>query len=408
MFRPILIPLFMLLGSQPGISAKNGSAIVLAPGPIWTRHVIDDTSKGADGVKLGDIDRDGLLDIVTGWEEGGEVRVYRNPGPAAARKPWPCVTVGKVAAPEEAIFVDIDNDGGLDVLSGAEGKTRTIFLHRMRNDATDFLNADSWTTVPIPVTANAQAWMQAVVLDPSRKQNSKMLLASKNEGAAVGWLRMPASGDVAWATYRRLRDAGWIMSLIAHDMDGDGDEDVVLTDRKGARTGAYWLENPGPVHDLAPTAWKEHTIGAIGRQEVMFADLADIDGDGRLDLAVPVKPYDVNLYLRQADGGWREKVVTLNSENIGRAKAVKIADLNGDGLADLLFTCEGAEGAIEGIVWLEQQKNGPWKQRPLGGPAGWKYDLMQVLDLDGDGDLDVITCEEKDGLGVIWYENLHR
>jgi hypothetical protein len=32
----------------------------------------------------------------------------------------------------------------------------------------------------------------------------------------------------------------------------------------------------------------------------------------------------------------------------------------------------------------------------------------QLLALDGDGDLDVITCEERDQLGVIWYENPHR
>ena len=44
----------------------------------------------------------------------------------------------------------------------------------------------------------------------------------------------------------------------------------------------------------------------------------------------------------------------------------------------------------------------------LGGPAGVKFDLMQVLDLDADGDLDVITCEEVDQLGVVWYENPHR
>jgi hypothetical protein len=43
--------------------------------------------------------------------------------------------------------------------------------------------------------------------------------------------------------------------------------------------------------------------------------------------------------------------------------------------------------------------------RPLGGPAGTKFDLIQTLDLDGDGDLDVITCEEKENLGLIWYEN---
>jgi hypothetical protein len=30
---------------------------------------------------------------------------------------------------------------------------------------------------------------------------------------------------------------------------------------------------------------------------------------------------------------------------------------------------------------------------------------MQALDLDADGTLDIITCEESDQLGVVWYEN---
>jgi hypothetical protein len=34
-----------------------------------------------------------------------------------------------------------------------------------------------------------------------------------------------------------------------------------------------------------------------------------------------------------------------------------------------------------------------------------KHDLLEIVDLDDDGDLDVITTEEAKNLGVIWYEN---
>ena len=47
----------------------------------WKRHIIDDSSRGADGVRVEDVNGDGYLDLTTGWEEGGVVRVTLNPDP---------------------------------------------------------------------------------------------------------------------------------------------------------------------------------------------------------------------------------------------------------------------------------------------------------------------------------------
>jgi hypothetical protein len=364
------------------------------------RHTIDNTSRGADGVKLGDWNRDGLQDIVTGWEEGGVVRLYTNPGTVKAKDPWPRITVGEAASVEAATFADLDGDGRLEVISGTEGRTRTMFWHRHIDG--------QWRTDAFPAAGKNRMWMQAAAVELDGLHGTDLLLAAKGADATVGWLRAPGKPQdpAAWS-FHPLREAGWIMSLIPHDMDGDGDTDVVFSDRKGKRAGVFWLENPGAAAVRAHGAWKEHAIGALGR-EVMFADLGDVNGDGLIDLAVAVKPSEVYVCLRQPDGGWREKVLELDAANIGRAKGAKIADLNGDGLADLVFTCEGATRPREGVVWLEQQRDGPWLQHALGGPEGVKFDLCQVLDLDGDGDLDAITCEESEQLGVIWYENPSR
>ena len=71
----------------------------------WPRHTIDDSSRGADGVRIADVNGDGRTDLVTGWEEGGVIRVYLQPAKDEVRRKWPAVTVGKVRSPEDAVFV---------------------------------------------------------------------------------------------------------------------------------------------------------------------------------------------------------------------------------------------------------------------------------------------------------------
>ena len=122
----------------------------------WKRHIIDDSSRGADGVRVKDVNGDGYLDLTTGWEEGGVVRVTMNPGPAAVRQRWPSVTVGEVASPEDAVFVDLDRDGAVDVVSCCEGSNRSVFIHWAPREREQYLEAQAWTTAYFPATRKKQ------------------------------------------------------------------------------------------------------------------------------------------------------------------------------------------------------------------------------------------------------------
>lgn len=379
----------------------------------WQRHTIDDSSRGADGTRLADFDGDGHLDITTGWEEGGVIRVYRNPGPQKATELWSAVTVGKVKSPEDAVFVDLDGDGATDVVSSCEGTTRTMFFHWAPKSAEQYLDAKAWKTQAVPCTANQQSWMFALPMNIDGRNGIDLIVSSKGNDASIGWLESPADPrDVAAWKYHRLRDAGWIMSLVAHDMDSDGDLDVVASDRKGAKRGVLWLENPGSKAASDNAGWKDHAVGGADR-ESMFLDVLQVRNTGPVILSV-VKPAGLIRFQPAATAGasrgtaegpgWFSHRIELPGATIGTGKSIRGADVNLDGHEDFVYSCEQAKGAKHGVVWLDMARDG-LKLRPISGPEGVKFDLIQLLDLDADGDLDVITCEERANLGVFWYEN---
>jgi len=373
----------------------------------WKRHVIDATSKGADGVRLADANGDGLPDIATAWEQGGIVRLYLNPGPKDATKPWPAVTVTTAPAGEDAVLADLDGDGAVDVLSAHEGNERSLIISWAPTDRQKLLDPDAWSAHRLRATVKTQQWMYTLPLQIDGQHGLDIVAGGKNAGAAIGWLQAPANARQlkAW-TWHELRPVGWLMSLIPEDMDGDGDLDVLFTDRKGDRTGAGWLENPGPSAAAGP--WTVHMIGGQGR-EVMLATVGDLDGDGLRDVVAAL--YDKRLlWLRRNSKTGRDwqPVEIAVPPNSGKTKAVSIGDIDLDGRPDLVFASEYVKGDQQPMWWLKAPTHpltDSWQPHELSGVDGVKDDLVPLTDLDGDGDLDVLTTEEVKNLGVIWYEN---
>ncbi len=374
-------------------------------GEPWRRHTIDDGSQGADGVRVADINADGLPDLTTGWEEGGEVRVYVNPGPQKSRERWPSVVVGNVPSVEDAVFADINSDGRLDVVACCEGRERSVYVCFAPGTDAERFDSGAWKTMPFPSVAKARQWMFAMPLQIDGTNGVDLVLGSKGPQARVGWLQAPRrpSDLEAWK-WHSICDAGWIMSLRHRDVDHDGDQDLLISDRTHQMAGCWWLENPG-VGSMLSEPWKRHPICGQDR-EVMFIDVADLDGDGRDDVLSAVRQDDIVVARRTAtnDPRWELSSIPM-PRGVGTGKAVAVGDVQGDGTADVIVTCENARG-VSGVFWMQRTGGDGWLAHDISGAdRGVKYDRMELMDLDADGDLDVVTCEERDNLGVIWYEN---
>jgi len=387
-----------------------------AQDPTWKKHVIDSTYSGADGVRIADVNGDRIPDITTGWEEEGITKVYLHPGYEWVKEIWPSVIVGNTPSVEDAVFVDINNDGAVDVVSSTEGNDKKIYIHWAPTHPPHYLEAAQWKSEVIPISDGRMQWMFAITAQIEAGDGINLVVGAKNRAAEIGWFHIANNPkDLSHWSWHPIGPAQWVMSLIAGDMDQDGDIDLLTSDRKpGPTNGVRWLENPGKKRDQNHQ-WKNHFIGARGL-EVMFMDLADLDGDGIKDVIVTERTTQKIYFFQKLDQSglkWKSFAIEI-PEKTGKAKAIKVGDINGDGKLDLVHaTNTYGEKNKAGIYWLSYPKkptDSEWIWHDLSGLEGYKFDRIELLDLDGDGDLDVLTTEENyglnsKGLGVIWYEN---
>ncbi len=386
-----------------------------APTQSWTRHQIDHAGAGADGVRAADVNGDGLPDLVVGWEQSGETTLYlsqKNPEEAPR---WQRVIAGATPDVEDALLTDVDGDGAFDIVSATEGKTRKVFVLWGPSDKIDYADTSKWTSDVL--YADGSQWMFSIALDVDDNDRPDLIIGGKNRDAKVGWLEAPeAPRRLDDWTFHPITSAGWVMSLLVEDMNADGEPDLLLSDRRGEQAGVRWLEHPGRASPDLRKPWANHVIGAAGR-EVMFITAADLDGDGVKEIIVPhflEDDWKLSLFKHETGEQWTEHPIDYPA-SAGRPKSVAVGDIDLDGRLDLVLATGQAHDKRRGIVWL-RYAGSPfdpnWDVHDISGPEGNKFDLSLLIDLDHDGDLDVINTEENDnaaggnpGLGVIWYEN---
>ncbi len=194
------------------------------------------------------------------------------------------------------------------------------------------------------------------------------------------------------------------------DLNGNGKIDFGLAMFGWRTTGAVgWLEQ------VTPEEFKLHTIAEING--AMHMELADLDGDGLLDLVVLVsQQHEMILCFKNMGGGKFEPFRISEPEHptFGMS-GFQVVDLDQDGDLDILYSngdlmdTDPSPKAYHGIQWLENTGDLNFKHREI-----TRYHSCYravAVDMDGDGDLDVVgsslyfNWQEHDLPSLIWLEN---
>jgi hypothetical protein len=389
---------------------------------LWPRVTayqppVFDATSGIDTetAALGDFDGDGNLDVAAGqgthgekteWWEGREpgLRIVWGPPRSRAREAAAWQDGGLVPASDGAghyhwvLARDIDQNGLVDVLAGGR------------------INVEN------------------------------------NRRAGIAWLEAPADASLRrdlsqWKLHPIDPETLGGHGVTPVDLDGDGDLDLLNAnadfDTPDEEETIVWYENPGPSSPALRKPWKQTEIyrGPEFTTKPQLA-LGDLDRDGLVDFATQVR--DAIYWFRatsQRPPAWER--IAIPKPEIARwlSRPIKLADLDGDGRLDIIGMLEHEAGVIPpnraSVYWMRHAGDAPradnWSAqvikwgsgKTMAIPAfGEKWDQLRVDDVDADGDLDIVGNIEEwwvqaphelvpfydpridtTSVSVVWFEN---
>jgi len=292
------------------------------------------------------------------------------PGPAGTPTE---VAVGR--RPVDLAAGDLDRDGALDLVS-ADAGDRTISI-RLRRDG-------DWVAAPGgPVAVDVDPHLLALA-DFDRDGDLDLVVTGHDADGARLWLGdgtgrfTPAPGSPFPATgATRPHNHG----LVVGDLDSDGDPDVITADQEQRAAAVLLGDGRG---GLSPAPGSPV---ALGHQPYPPA-LGDIDGDGRLDLMVPlVGGQAIAVLLGDGRGGFLPAPGSPHRTTWARPYAIVLVDLDRDGGLDVVASHDDTDR----ISVLLGDRSGRLRDAPGSPvPVGRRIWRMTAADVDGDGAVDVI------------------
>ncbi len=344
--------------------------------------LLEVSSATSASVSLGDIDRDGDLDIVLAKGRHWPLQnlVLRNDGRGQFSTAPLSPTADRTYS---AALADLNGDRILDlVVSNDRPDQKLVYLG-------DSLGAFQ----PIGTFGDAQWSTRYITLaDLNGDARPDIIVANRGGNPAKPQQSFVCLNDgrAAFPDCTALPTTSATI-IVATDLDGDGAIDLFVPHRDGGQSLIFWNDSAGrfttPPLRIGPAA-----------VQVRAAAAGDIDGDGRIELVAGDLRTNRLLMWRNTSARRFSDGETIGRDSIA-AGAVALADLNKDGALDLVVGA--AEG--QGTIFFNRSRGNRLQFESIrwNDGRGTVYGIA-VGDLDGDSwpDLAVARSEAPN---AVWF-----
>lgn len=303
-----------------------------------------------------------------------------------------------------AVMADIDGDGYLDIVSVHESDDQYDGVPEGHiRIAFGSADPDRFESVTLADGPEAGAAEDAAIADVNGDGWPDIVAAC--ELAHLIYFQNPGKA-VRHARWQRVipgvaSNRGSFIRVFLADLNGDNRPEVV-TANKGAQDPTKAAQEPKEISffsiegdALDEKSWHEHVLTRVPWP--INAQTIDLDSDGDIDVVGGSVAQGRMMWFENlggfdfvehsitptADTELKEQVNGFNND---------VIDLNGDGRLDIVtFDTKRLLGVH--LIWLEQPAtaDAPWRYHRIGDYAPDSLVGLAVADIDGDGDSDVMT-----------------
>ena len=324
------------------------------------------------GVAVGDFNADGAQDVAVASSDSAQVAVLlgRGDGTFASEHRFPAGN-----DPLDVAAADLNGDGKLDLVTA-----------NPTDDSVNVLLGQGDGTFGMPSPYLAGDRPSALVATDLNGDGRLDLAAANSSSDDVSVLL--GNGDGTFASQRRypVGDYPWVLAV--SDFQGDGHPDLVTANDGTRDLSLLSGDGTGGFHPEVRLA-----LGTDPYPFPQSVAAADLDGDGKQDLAVSyLLDYDTyedfhGVLLGNGDGTFNPIQVTPAGPN-GFGLMI-VADVNGDGIPDLVSTSPGG-AATQDILIVLGQGDGTFSE-PQRYAVGCAPYYLAAGDFNGDGQVDLVT-----------------